>query len=166
MRPTRDSGPVDPDVTPADVPVRGPVWTTLRDRWDILAVIAAGGMLGSLGRWSLSELVPHDADQIAAGTWIENITGALMLGALMVFVVDVWPPTRYVRPFLGVGVLGGYTTFSTYMLDTRTLLSEGEAWRAAVYLFGTLLSGLLALWAGVVVARTAVSLMARGRSRT
>ena len=66
--------------------------------------------------------------------------GSFLLGVLMVFVLDVWPPHRYVRPFLGVGVLGGYTTFSTYMLDTRACWRRG-AGDAFSYLFGTLLAG-------------------------
>lgn len=74
----------------------------------------------------------------------------------MVFVVDVWPPTRYVRPFLGVGVLGGFTTFSTYMLDTRAMLTAGRPFGAAGYLVGTLLVGLVAVWLGIVTARTLI----------
>ena len=79
----------------------------------------------------------------------------------MVFVIDVWPSTRYLRPFLGVGLLGGYTTFSTYMLDTRSLIAEGEMERAGLYLFGTLLAGLVAVWIGIVIGRTMILLMRR-----
>lgn len=71
----------------------------------------------------------------------------------MVFVLDVWPSQRYVRPFLGVGLLGGYTTFSTYMLDARLLLGEGQVLTAFAYLGGSLLAGLLAVWAGIASAR-------------
>lgn len=142
---------------------RPPVHQLLRQRWDLLLVIAAGGALGSLGRWSLAEAFPHREGQVAWGTVVANVTGALLLGVLMVLALDVWPSRRYVRPFLGVGVLGGYTTFSTYMLDTRDLLASGDAVTAFGYLFGTLLGGLAAVWAGVVLARVLVASAVRRR---
>jgi CrcB protein len=137
----------------------------VRDRWDILLVIAAGGALGSLGRWAVSFAVPHEPGQVPWSTWLENVSGAFLLGVLMVLVLDFWPPSRYVRPFLGVGVLGGYTTFSTYMLDTRTLLAAGRAPAAAGYLLGTLVAGLLAAVVGVVVARSGVRTVERRRRK-
>ena len=69
-------------------------------------------------------------------TFIENVSGGFLLGVLMVFLLDVWLPHRYLRPFLGVGVLGGYTTFSTYMLESRDLLAGGRAATAFAYLAG------------------------------
>ena len=134
-------------------------------RWDILLVVGCGGSLGSVARWALLVAIPHREHGIAWATWLANLTGAFALGTLMVLLLDVWPPSRYVRPFLAVGVLGGYTTFSTYMLDTRTLLAEGELPAAFGYLFGTLLSGLLAVWLGVLVARTAIALQVRRHRR-
>ena len=137
----------------------------LTDRWDILAVIAAGGALGSLARWELSRLLPHPAATFPWATFDTNVSGCLLLGVLMVFVLDVWPPSRYVRPFLGVGVLGGFTTFSTYMLDARGLLVSGHAATAGAYLFGSLVAGLAAVWAGVTLARLALR-VARARQGT
>jgi fluoride exporter len=138
----------------------------LRHRWDVLLVIAVGGALGSVARWGLLVALPHTATQVPWATLLANLTGAFALGLLMVFLLDFWPPSRYVRPFVGVGVLGGYTTYSTYMLDTRTLLSHGEVPQAFGYLVGTLLTGLVAVWAGVLVARTAVAaIVGRQRSR-
>ncbi len=138
----------------------------LRDRWDILLVIAVGGALGSLARWALTEVTPKVTGlQPWAATWLENVTGGLLLGGLMVLVLDVWPPNRYLRPFVGVGVLGGYTTFSTYMLDTWELLAAGRSPLALGYLFGTLLTGLLAVWLGVVGARGSVAALERRRRR-
>jgi len=139
----------------------------LGQRADILGVIAIGGALGSLARYGLAEAFPHPASGLAWGTVIANVSGAFALGALMVFVVDAWPTTRLVRPFLGVGVLGGYTTFSTMALDTRSLAASGELGRAGLYLFGTVVVGLLAVWAGIVVARGCVWwLRARQHRRT
>ena len=134
-------------------------------RRDLLLVIAAGGALGSLARYALSAAFPHRADEVAWGTVVANLTGALALGVLVVLVAEVWPDRRYLRPFLGVGVLGGYTTFSTYALDTRGLLASGAVPTAFLYLFGTLLLGLLAVWVGLVATRAALHAVRRGGAR-
>jgi fluoride exporter len=152
-----DSGrrnlPVDPDVPEA-----------VRGRWDVVGVVAVGGALGSAARWGITETLPHSPWRIPWGTFVENVTGAFLLGALMVFVLERWSPSRYVRPFLGVGLLGGYTTFSTYLLETRDLLADGHPEAALAYVLGTLVAGLLAVAAGVVLARSALQL-APGRGR-
>jgi len=127
----------------------------IRERWDVLGVIAVGGALGSVARWQLSVRLPHPPDGFAWATFDANVTGCLLLGVLMVFVTDVWAPSRYVRPFLGVGVLGGFTTFSTYMLDARNLLVAGRTGTAAAYVFGSVAAGLVAVWVGVTLARLA-----------
>lgn len=136
--------------------------SVVRQRWDMLAVIAAGGALGSAARYGAGVLLPHAPSEIAWSTFTVNVVGGFLLGLLMVFVNDVWPPRRYVRPFLGVGVLGGFTTFSTYMLDTHALLTAGRLPVALLYLFATLLVGLVAVWLGILVGRGAA---AASRSR-
>jgi|SRR5690348_17305671 CrcB protein len=133
---------------------------------DILAVIALGGALGSVARWGLGRLVPHHPGQLPWSTLVENVSGALVLGVLTVLMIEVWPPSRLVRPFLGVGVLGGFTTFSTYMLDTQDLLRAGRPATALGYLFATLVLGLLASWVGVTVARAATEARHRRDLRT
>jgi CrcB protein len=138
---------------------------TLRSRWDILLVIAAGGALGSLARWGLGEAFAGGRGSFPWATFIENVTGGFALGVLMVFVIDVWPPSRYVRPFIGVGVLGGFTTFSTYALDTRTLVVADRAPLAAVYLFGTLAAGIAAVWLGIATARSFITHAIRRRQQ-
>jgi len=143
----RSGPPVDPDVTPRDVPSPPRALRRLVvERGDVLLAIAAGGAVGSLARWAVGQALPHHTGELAVATVVVNVTGAFALGVLMVFVLEVWPPTRLVRPFLGVGVLGGFTTFSTYALDTTDLLRLGHPGTAATYLFGTLLAGLLASW--------------------
>ncbi len=140
-------------------------WPALRRRWDILLVIGVGGALGSLARWGVGELLPWSGTGFPAATFAANISGGLALGVLMVFVLDVWPPHRYVRPFVGVGLLGGYTTFSTYMLETRTLVAEDRVPMAMTYLAGTLVAGLTAVWLGIAMARLVVRLAPRRRPR-
>ncbi len=152
-------GPVDPDVTPEDVRTSALDHAIVRDRLDVLAVVAAGGALGSAARYGLGELWPHHPGAVPWATFAVNVIGCFLLGLLMVFVVDVWPPQRHVRPFLGVGVLGGFTTFSTYALDTRQLLVEGRAGAAVGYLIGTLVLALLAVVLGALAGRA----VTRGR---
>jgi CrcB protein len=123
---------------------------------DVLAVIAVGGALGSLARWGLTRALPHPTGTFPWATFVANVTGCALLGLLMVFVLQVWPPSRYVRPFLGVGVLGGYTTFSTYLLDVHDLLRSGRPVTAVGYLLASLVVGLVAVWAGTIAARLAV----------
>ena len=137
--------PVDPDVGPGD-----------SARWDVLAAIALGGALGSLGRWALGELLAGSG-RFPWATFVENVTGAFALGVLVVLAFARWPRSRYLRPFLGVGVLGGFTTFSTYALDIRDLAADDRPVLAATYLLATLVAGLLAAWLGMAAARRTVT---------
>jgi len=118
----------------------------------LLAVIALGGALGALARYGLSEWIPDGPLAI----WVVNISGCLLIGVLMVLVTDVWPDQRYLRPFLGVGVLGGYTTFSTAMVDVRDLVAQGRPGLGLLYLGGTVVAAVLAVAAGWCVTRVLV----------
>lgn len=119
-----------------------------------ILVVALGGALGSLARWGLAQALPHTSGDIPASTWIANTTGAVAIGILVV-VAARHTANRYLLPFLGVGFLGGYTTFSTYAVDVHTLLIAGQSGRALTYLLGTLATGLPAAWAGLTFARAA-----------
>ncbi|MFP5252545.1 MAG: fluoride efflux transporter FluC [Actinomycetes bacterium] len=143
-------------------PARARPLAAPRSRWDVLLVISAGGALGSLARWSLGELLPWSGEGFPWATFAANVSGAALIGLLMVPALDVWPSRRYLRPFLAIGLLGGYTTFSTSMLETNDLLAAGDVALATGYLAGTLGAGLLAVWLGSVVARFAVRLHRRG----
>jgi fluoride exporter len=135
--------PVDPDVTrAADVPPP-------RVHTQVLAVVAAGGALGALARWAVVEALPHSRGSFPWATLLTNVLGCFLIGVLMVVVIERLPDQRLVRPFLGTGILGGFTTFSTYAVDTRTLLAADRPVLAAAYLLGTLVVGLLAVVAGL-----------------
>jgi CrcB protein len=71
----------------------------------------------------------------------------------MVFVLDVWPPRRHVRPFVGIGVLGGYTTFSTFAVEIRGLAGHGAWTLADAYALNSLVGGVAAVWCGIALAR-------------
>lgn len=146
--------PIDPDTSGDTLTHASHRWRSfLGSRWDVLLAISAGGALGSLARWGVGELVPWSGTGFPWATFIENVSGGFALGVLMVCVIDVWPQHRYLRPFLGVGLLGGYTTFSTYMLDARHLIAEGQVLTSFAYLGGSLVVGLVAVWIGIGAAR-------------
>jgi fluoride exporter len=142
--------PVDSDVTDADLPtVPGRALRLVRTRRDILLVIALGGALGAAARYGLARALPHSPGDFPWSTLLTNVAGCLAIGVLMVLVVERLPTSRLVRPFFGTGLLGGFTTFSTYAVDTRALLAAGRPAVAAAYLFGTLVLGLVAVVVGL-----------------
>ncbi|MEO6822964.1 MAG: CrcB family protein [Candidatus Nanopelagicales bacterium] len=151
-----DDLPVDPDQTAFAEPLTERAHADRRYPWDVMLVIAAGGAVGGGARWGLAQALPTSAPGFPWATFAENISGALALGVLMVYLLDVWRPSRYGRPFLAVGVLGGFTTFSTYTADVRTMLLDGHVSLALTYLVATLFFGLLATWCGLTLARRAV----------
>jgi fluoride exporter len=122
----------------------------------VLAVVSIGGVLGALARYGLSEAFPHPPGGFAWATFAVNVSGCLLIGVLMVFVGQVWTGQRLLRPFLGVGVLGGYTTFSTYAVDIERAASAGAAGTGLLYAAATLLAALLAVWAGATITGWAV----------
>lgn len=121
-----------------------------------LAAVAAGGVLGALGRHALTTAWPPPQGGFPWATFAVNASGCLLIGVLMALVTRVWAGRPLVRPFLGVGVLGGYTTFSAYAVDTVGLVDQGELGTAWAYLGGTLVAAMLAVLAGGGLAEWAV----------
>ncbi|MFJ6103800.1 fluoride efflux transporter CrcB [Streptomyces sp. NPDC092359] len=127
----------------------------LRGRLPVVGVVAAGGALGAVARYAASLAWPTATDAFPWTTFAVNVSGCALLGVLMVLLTETMTaPHPLLRPFLGTGFCGGYTTFSTYGLDTQRLLATGETARAVLYLGGTAVTALAAVWAGVTAART------------
>jgi len=137
---------VDPDV---DVHVPAQRRELARTHGGVLAVIALGGGLGALARYGISLWLPTTPGHFPWGTFLINVVGCFLIGVLMVR----WGQRPLLRPFLGVGILGGFTTFSTYAVETRALLTPGDVPVAMAYLFGTLAAAMLAVLAGVALMR-------------
>ncbi|WP_433479375.1 fluoride efflux transporter FluC [Spirillospora sp. CA-142024] len=142
--------PVDPDV---DLSVPRRRFELRRAPWRILAAVAAGGVLGALARYGLSSAFPYRAGEFPWVVFLVNVSGCLAIGALMVLVTETWRVHPLVRPFLGVGVLGGFTTFSTYVVDIQDAVAAGAPLVGLSYLAGTLVAALAAVFAGVRLAR-------------
>ena len=121
--------------------------------WDVVAVVAAGGAVGAAARHGAALAWPHPVGEFPWATFVVNASGCLLLGLLMALVVEARPTSRYLRPLLGVGVLGGYTTFSAYALETRDLLAADRPEVAGLYVAASLVAGLVAVWLALVLAR-------------
>ena len=139
--------------------------TSIGHQLDVLAVIAIGGVLGAEARYGVSVLLPHAPDAVAWSTLIINAVGCLLIGVLMVVITELTTPHRLARPFLGVGVLGGFTTFSTYTVDVQRLLVAQRPGVALAYLAGTLVAALVAVWLGAAATRALVAGAVRRASR-
>jgi CrcB protein len=119
----------------------------------VLAVIAIGGMLGATARFELAQALPTTRGNFPWATFWTNLSGSFVLGFLLVVLLERFPPTRYVRPFLTTGILGAYTTMSTYLVETAVLIKDGHALTGLSYGLGSIAAGLALAYAGIVVAR-------------
>jgi CrcB protein len=120
-------------------------------------VIAAGGAAGACGRYAASLAWPTPSGAFPWTTLAVNTTGCAAIGLLMVAVVEVRTVHPLVRPFLGTGVLGGYTTFSTYAVDAERLADGGRAVIVLGYLALTVVAALTAGWVTAAAARRVLS---------
>ncbi|WP_329196917.1 MULTISPECIES: FluC/FEX family fluoride channel [unclassified Streptomyces] len=154
-RPVRGVEAIDPDV---DLHVPG---QRTEPQGRVLAAVAAGGAVGASSRYGLALLWPAGPGAFPWATFWTNVVGCALIGVLMVLISEGGrtPPHPLVRPFLGVGVLGGFTTFSTYAVEVSRLLDEGAAGTALGYAALTVVAALGAVWAAASVTRLAV----RGR---
>jgi len=117
----------------------------------VLGAIAAGGVLGAEARLGAGQLWPG-SEGFPWATLVVNVTGCLLIGAVAaVLVTRIDHPL--VRPFVTVGVLGGYTTFSGYTVDTVRLLTQDRPIAAAAYAAGTLLLAIGSVIAGGALTR-------------
>ncbi|ARE79038.1 camphor resistance protein CrcB [Streptomyces sp. Sge12] len=146
---------IDPDVD-LHVPAQ-----RAEPRGRVLAAVAVGGAVGGAARYGISLLWPAGPGAFPWATLWINASGSALIGVLMVLISEGGrtSPHPLLRPFAGVGVLGGFTTFSTYAVDFSRLLDEGEAGTALAYAGLTVVAALGAVWAAASVARFAV----RGR---
>ena len=115
--------------------------------------MGAGGFIGALGRYELGLTWPTPAGHFPWTTFTINVSGAFVLGLVLTLLLERVGPTRYVRPFFCVGVLGAWTTMSTLAVEGDLLLKDGHVATAFVYVAATVVIGVAATWIGVALAR-------------
>ncbi|WP_368733220.1 fluoride efflux transporter CrcB [Streptomyces alkaliphilus] len=147
--PTEAVEPLDPDTgtgpgsAPAVAAPRPPL---------VLAVIALGGALGAVARYAVSLAWPTPEGAFPSALLAVNILGSALIGVLVPAVTDR-AAHPLLRPFLGTGLLGGFTTFSVHAVDIERLIAEGRAMVGLGYATANLVGALFAVWAASVLTR-------------
>ncbi len=120
--------------------------------------VAAGGALGAVARYLVfsgaAVLFGHG---YPFGTLIVNIIGSFALGLFVEISALVWSPSPEVRVFVVVGLLGAFTTFSTFSLDVVTLLQRGQTASALIYVASSVVLSITAFWLGLVATRSVLT---------
>lgn len=124
--------------------------------WPVVAVVAAGGAIGASARYGASLIWPTAPGTFPTTTLLVNVIGCAVMGAFMAVLTEIRAPHRLLRPFFGTGVLGGFTTFSTYAVDIERLVEGGHAGTGLAYLGLTLLAALAAVWGAAWATRRLV----------
>ena len=120
----------------------------------LLLYIAAGGAFGAVSRYSVTVMVTQwSGSAFPYGTLVVNIVGSFLLGCLLSAMALNWSPSPEIRSFLQVGVLGAFTTFSTFSMDAYSQLSRGNILEASIYVGASVFIGVIALILGVVLVR-------------
>jgi CrcB protein len=119
---------------------------------------ALGGALGALARWSVATALPSSPRGWPWATLAVNLAGCVLVGVLLAVALARWPDSPWVRPFLAVGFLGGFTTFSAFAVET-VLLAEAGAWPVATgYVLVSVVGGPAGVLLGLLAARAALHL--------
>lgn len=124
-----------------------------RNHLRVLAAVAAGGALGACARYEAALLWPTDKAGFPWTTLGVNAVGCLVIGVFLVLVTEVFTAPPLLRPFFATGVLGGFTTFSTYCVDIERLVRADRAGIALAYLAATVVVALVATRIGMIAAR-------------
>ena len=119
-----------------------------------LFLVAMAGAGGALARHGVAKLAqPLGSGTFPAGTLIVNLTIALLLGSLFTIFLERWIIANTLRTAITIGLLGAYTTFSTFSLDTLHLIQTDEWCLAVLNMLVSIAGALLAVWAGQQIAR-------------
>ncbi len=118
-----------------------------------IIVVGLGGFIGAVGRYWISGLVQKLSDRFPLGTLSVNLLGSFILGLFATLFLEKIIVNQEVRLFLLVGLLGAFTTYSTFSLETLNLMRSGEWMFVGLNILANIAGALIAVWAGVSIAK-------------
>ncbi len=120
---------------------------------DKYLVVLTGAGLGGLARYLAGTWIMEKyPGRFPLGTFVINITGSFLIGVLMTLLTERWQPHPNWRLFLVVGVLGGYTTFSSFEYEAYQAVRDGARWIGLLYVTGSVVVGYFGVWLGAILA--------------
>ena len=122
-------------------------------QWGIVLAVALGGATGSVARYAMAGAIQPAGAVFPWGIFAVNILGGFLMGVIVELGAVKFNLTPDMRAFLTVGILGGFTTFSSFSLDSVLLLQRGEYALAGLYVIGSVVLSILALFAGLWLMR-------------
>ena len=120
----------------------------------VVFAVGVGGGIGALARYYLAGAIQSAGALFPWGIFVVNISGGFLMGLIVEGSALKFNLSPELRSFLTVGILGGYTTFSTFSLDSALLLQRGEYLQVAGYVIGSVVLSIMALFAGLWIMRT------------
>ena len=124
----------------------------------MILAIAAGGAIGAVARYIAAAQIGHWLGTgFPWGILLVNIVGSFLMGVLVEAMTIAWSPPPELRALLTVGVLGAFTTFSTFALDVVSVLERGQVLLAAIYIGASVALAVLALFGGMVLMRAVLA---------
>ncbi len=124
----------------------------------MLLAVAAGGAVGAVGRYLVVSAVGHIfGTGFPLGTIVVNVVGSFVLGALIEALALVWSPSPELRAMVVVGVLGAFTTFSTFSMDVVLLYERGALGQVALYIGASVILSIGAFFLGLHLLRSAMA---------
>jgi len=119
-----------------------------------ILVIAAGGAFGAVSRFFASHAVYHLLGRnFPYGTLFVNVAGSFLMGLLFILFIERFSSASEWRSMILIGFLGSFTTFSTFSMETLTLLQQADYLKAGLNILSSVVLCLLAAWLGVLLAR-------------
>lgn len=167
------SVPLDPDVDSARSSAarrgpspfdgaRPPRWPRLR--WGVVLAVFVGGCVGGWARYAITSTWPTGTGRFPWEIFAVNVLGAFVLALVVVAATDL-VSSRYLRPLLGTGFCGAFTTFSSIVVTTDLLFAHHHAGTAVVYLAASIVAGLAAAALGLVLGRAVAANRRRAREQ-
>jgi CrcB protein len=122
-----------------------------------IAAVAVAGAIGALARWGIGVWFGQRFPSFPWGTLFINVSGSMLLGLLFALLTERGVASATMRLALTTGLMGAYTTFSTFSLETFRLFEDGAMGRAVANIAFSLVLGLVAVWAGILIGRAVTS---------
>ena len=121
---------------------------------EVVLVVGFGGAVGAILRWWVGVFMNHLLAPAFVGTVVVNLAGSFMIGLLLIWFQGRLPISDVLRTGILVGLLGGFTTYSAFSMETVNMMMAGLYGRASAYVVVTVVVCLMGTWAGVMLGRS------------